>query len=123
MTNLKFKILSLLYDAPRSTYENDLLNQFPNEILQAQAALGDLEEDNLIEYDINHVRCTITKPGRAALEMFQEVRNKETENKRAQASQRKLQITQMLVAPIIFIVGLIVEHFGSIIDWFLSLFH
>lgn len=123
MTDLKFKLLSALYDEYQPIHENNLLNKFPEEIMQAKAALEDLDEDRLIEYDVYHVRCTITKSGRAALEMSQEARSKDAENKRDQSSQHKLQATQILISLFIFVFGMIVDHFGSIIDWFLSLFH
>lgn len=57
----------------------------------------------------------ITVKGISALSEFEEVRRKESEDKRQQHLQNQIAIAQVLVPLITFILGLVVEHFSGIV--------
>lgn len=67
MTNLKFKLLSMLYSTQRID-EATLLNKFRGKIMKASTALDDLEKQDLITRDVNQIYYSITAIGRVAFE-------------------------------------------------------
>lgn len=84
MTDLKFKLLSTIYNSEHGVDQATLLNGFPNEYLKTSDALDDLQDQGLITYDVTRIHYTITKPGRIVFETLQESRDKEAANKREQ---------------------------------------
>ena len=84
MTDLKFNLLSMLYNVEQAMHENDLLNHFLSDLTAASNALDDLKKDELVECDISGIRYTLSTAGRAMFEVLQESRDRETKNRRRQ---------------------------------------
>lgn len=63
----------------------------------------------------------ITELGRDALSEFEHIRDKETEDERQKRFQNKVSIAQVLVPLVTFVLGLFVEYFSGIINWFSGL--
>ena len=122
MTDLKFQLLSILYDSPNGEQEVDLLNRFPDKITDAYILLKKLKKAQLVECVIGTTRYKITSDGETLYENFKESHDKDSENKRQQRFQNKISIASVFVPLITFILGLIVEHFGNFIGFFTSLF-
>lgn len=60
----------------------------------------------------------ITELGKDALSEFEHIRNKETEDERQKRFQNKISVAQVFVPLVTFILGLFVEYFSGIINWF-----
>lgn len=122
MTDLKFQLLSILYDSPNGEQEVDLLNHFPGKIIDAYVSLKQLKKSKLVKCVIGTNRYTIMPNGETLYENLKESHDKDSENKRQQRFQNKISIASVFVPLITFILGLIVEHFGNFIGFFTSLF-
>lgn len=80
--------------------------------------------------DIHPDLLVLTERGKSELQTCRSVRNQaeeeakeKAEAKRQQRFQNKLAITQALVPAVTFVIGLLVEHFAGLVQWFVSLFH
>lgn len=60
----------------------------------------------------------ITELGKDALSEFEHIRNKETEDERQKRFQNKISVAQVFVPLVTFVLGLFVEYFSGIINWF-----
>ena len=60
---------------------------------------------------------------REKLHMLEKVARQESENKRQQRFENKVAVTNILITVVVYILGLISEHFGNFIGMFISLFH
>ncbi|MGI5897097.1 MAG: hypothetical protein ACOX6U_09095 [Oscillospiraceae bacterium] len=68
-------------------------------------------------------KWAITELGKDALAEFAQECDKETERKRQQRFENKVSIASVLVPFLTFFIGLIVEHFTGLFEWFVSLFN
>lgn len=80
-----------------------------------------------IEPDVSHVAIEetdwdISEEGREALQQFDQVSKKAAEEEKEKRFQHKLAIWNLIIPIITFCLGIIVEHFGSILGFLLSLF-
>lgn len=64
----------------------------------------------------------LTIAGEDALSEFEQAREQEADRKRHQRLQEQISIAQVLVPLVIFILGLIVEHFSGLVGAVLKLF-
>lgn len=124
MTDLKFFLLDKLYSASPlcPLHKTDLLNSgfaTPREI---EDAIDDLFELHYIKTPIGSSAIVIDKGGRNAYESEKEKRYENACNKRQNRFNNKIAIASVLMSPIMFLVGLIVEHRSQLIDLVLSLF-
>lgn len=83
MTDLKFKLLSIIYNSEYGVDQAVLLNGLPDEYLKTSNALEDLQDQGLITCG-DHIHYIITQSGRIVFEALQENRIKEAKNKREQ---------------------------------------
>lgn len=68
------------------------------------------------------VFCVITTLGNDELSAFEKSCQEYTDKKRQQRFDNKIAIASVLIPLITFILGLFVEHWAGIAQWFLSLF-
>lgn len=124
MNDLKFQLLNQIYNASNSHTDSfkNLFDSHIGSIMDTHTALKELCDDGLIQKELGQNSYKITSAGRRNLESLKEIHKQKTENKRIQATNKKLKIAQLLVSPIIFVLGLIVEYSASIIDFLFSFF-
>lgn len=71
---------------------------------------------------MNPTAWAITPRGEDALAEFENITQQKAENERRQRFDHKMQILNVVVPLITFIIGLLIEHFSGIINWIVSLF-
>ena len=59
---------------------------------------------------------TISDQGRASLLELQQKRHEQAENKREHRVQKQLSIAQVLVPLVVFVLGLVVEHYAGLVS-------
>ena len=69
------------------------------------------------------ITLRITAAGQHALLAFQQEVNHRAQQEKENRFNRKLQITQCVIAALGFLSGLITEHFVGIVEFLVSLFH
>ena len=89
-----------------------------------RAVLRYLAEEGLVRTaSLDDTVCCITERGRAELDKLDKSTKQHAEDKRQQRFQNKISVLNVFIPLITFIIGLIIEHFSSIISRLLSLFH
>lgn len=114
----------------------DLLLSFLEKPFRSENGLPDtfslLEERGFIEaskltsngFEFGYpIEWSITPAGREALERFEQCRDDRAQQKRQQRFQNKISVASVLIPLVTFFLGILVEHFGHIIGFFIGLFH
>lgn len=68
-------------------------------------------------------KWVITELGKDFLAEFEQECDKEAERKRQQRFENKISVASVLVPFITFFIGLVVEHFTGLFEWFTYLFN
>lgn len=141
MTDFEFQVLSFINDSKNGASWVDVLNAFlgKQESMQTDNAIQSLLASNLIEKNTllpkrSNTILRITGEGRIQLMLEEEHREKESalqkekmhkhaKQKRQQRFDNKIAIAGLLMQPILFILGILAEHFFEIVNFVTSLFH
>lgn len=76
-----------------------------------------------IDFFGNWAGCySLSDKGRVALQEVEEKLRKETEDKKQRRFENKVSIAQIVVPVITFVLGLLVEHYTSVVDFVTALF-
>ena len=98
MTDIKYKILETLYNAPLHSMQwTTLLKLFPtNESVLALEVYGELKEDELI-IEVSET-AKLTKPGRRLYETVKNERHQREESERREHRAHKIAIISLVAA-------------------------
>lgn len=122
MSDLKFKILNYIYNSPNHKQSKmNLLNSGFSSYSEIHSILQELEKRELLYKSVQD-EYGLTGTGMDAIEEAQETRAQYAENKRQHRFNNKLTIIAILTPFVLFILGLIVDHFPSILSFLSSLF-
>ena len=124
MTDLKFNLLGMLYEASplHPLKELDLINSGYAEPVKIDDAIEDLVTQDYIKASLTSNNLKITSLGRIAYESEKEKRYDNACNKRQQSFNNKIAIASLLMSPIVFFLGVIVEHRAQLVELIFSLF-
>lgn len=123
MTDLKYSILGVLYsNEPRQESQTNLIKRHFDTPASTSHAIDELIEAKLIKPILGSDKVELTPSGANVYESAQEVRYQQAEDKKQQRFNNKISVASVLVSTITFILGLVVESYAHIVDWFIALF-
>ena len=126
MTDLKFNILEFLYRS--ENHENKevaVYNQRFSSVGEVKIAIDDMLKSNpiFIEKPIGKDTLKLTQHGNIAYELEKEIRYNDACKKEQQRFDNKISVASVLVPTITFFLGIVVEHFAQVVEFFISLFN
>ena len=123
MTDLKYSILEVLYNAPhRQENRIDIIKRKFAPPTSTNYAIDELIEDKLIKSMLGSDSVKLTSLGATVYEQANEERKKQAKQERQQRFENKVSVASVLVPLITFFLGIIVESQANIIDWLVALF-
>ena len=124
MTDLKFKILKLLYENyPRRELSMvDIINSINADAIYTHNALKELKSKAYIKQLTCSDVFKLTESGAELFEQLQEEREKESKKEKQQRFDNKISVASVLIPFITFILGIMFEHYTDIASFFLTVF-
>lgn len=124
MTDLKFQILKLLYQAYplRELSRMDIIRSINENPLHIHNALKELKSKNYIKQLTCSNVFSLELLGAETYELLQEEREQATKQESQQRFNNKISVANLLIPFIIFILGLLAEHFVGFVSFLISVF-
>ncbi len=123
MTELEFYLLEKISSSSCKSEEYISLCQNGKYDINTTAdAIYSLQSQKLIYQPVGTTKYSLTSLGNQAYNSEKEIRKKDASDKCDKRFNRNIAIAGILVPLVIFILGVATEHFGGIVDFFVSLF-
>lgn len=124
MTDLKFKILKLLYETYplRELSKMDIIHSISENPIHIANALKELKSRKLI----SQLTCSdvfkLEPSGADLFEQIQEEREEASKQEEQQSFENKMSVASLLVSVVTFLAGVLIEHFANIIPFLITVF-
>ena len=122
-----YEFFSVLHECGRNAQYVDVLNALDSKgcsPVEAHDRLKCFLSDGFIEGELQaYGRISLTPKGLSRLQELKDLAENNAKNKRYKAFQNKLAVLSCLIPLVIFILGLLIEHWETIVSFFQSLLH
>ena len=95
----------------------------PNGTADKQRLKHLLAENYISGQLTSYGKISLTPKGQIRLDELTDKSEEKAENKAQQRFENKISVLNLLIPLVTFALGVVVEHYVSIVDWFFTLFH